>query len=63
MRKTVIHKFEEHHDVVPQDVIDLNIATILKHQTKWNVTKPDRWNDIIAAISNSKVVRYLRSKH
>ena len=56
MRKNLINKFEEHRDVVPQDVIDLNISTILKHQAKWNVTKPDRWNDIINAISNSKIL-------
>ena len=41
---------------VPQNVIDLNINTILNHQAKWNVTKPDRWDKIIAAISNSKIL-------
>ena len=56
MRKKLINKFEEHHGLVPQDVIDLNIATILNHQAKWKVEKPDRWNKIIKAISNQKIL-------
>ena len=41
---------------VPQSVINLNVDTILNHQAKWKVEKPDRWNKIIKAISNQKIL-------
>ena len=28
----------------------------INHQAKWKVTKPDRWNKIISAISNTKIL-------
>jgi hypothetical protein len=56
IRKTLKNKFEEYSMDVPQNVIDLNIDTILNHQAKWKVTKPDRWNKIISAISNTKIL-------